>query len=131
MILVLFRFTVDNFVNKMDTNAIFTTEGHFLLLPHRYTDTNGSKSTQTCQNIHQVPFNSGPNIPQELRLMCEVFVGIKNDGVTETIQPIDPVEVMYESILNFLFYSNLPSFFVRLVIIFSIFNLLRRFNLIN
>ncbi|KAJ3322709.1 ER degradation-enhancing alpha-mannosidase-like protein 1 [Boothiomyces sp. JEL0866] len=92
--------TIDNFVNKMDTNGIFTTEGHFLLLPHEYTDKNGSKSTQTCQNIHQVPFNSGPNIPPELRLMCEVFVGINKDGVTETIQPIDPVEVILPTLEN-------------------------------
>ncbi|KAJ3273781.1 ER degradation-enhancing alpha-mannosidase-like protein 1 [Terramyces sp. JEL0728] len=40
-------------------------------------------------------FDTGPNIPPELRLMCEAFVGINKDGVTETIQPIDPVEITY------------------------------------
>ncbi|KAJ3042757.1 alpha mannosidase-like protein, partial [Rhizophlyctis rosea] len=85
-------FDQDNFINKLDSNFVFTTEGHFLPLPRRFLTKpkppSASKSTSppidTCQNFQQQHFPSiwpaetGPLLSKEEVRAIDRLVAFEN-----------------------------------------------------
>lgn len=110
-------------MNTADSNAIFTTEGHYMALPHSLTNKTHSNSIrQTCPRfLPHHPLYSGPPLEPEWIERCQEFVG----GDFESEVPsyvassdLGAIDVMYES-YTFLYLLNIAMLFLLLMSIFN------------
>lgn len=96
---------VENIVNKIDSNAIFTTEGHFLPLPFNYTDLDTAKSIHTCINpsLDKLSNTLLPPMGASWLEKCRDFVGSSSKHHENSLFKIK--EQSHEPLLTELFDS--------------------------
>ena len=118
-------FDIDNVVNSMDSNAVFSTEGHLLPLPFKYTSKKNveliSNNRVCAKPLSFNAFKSDFHWPLDLvwEERCKTFVGIleSNDESNKEhliSKNFYAISVMYD-IFNFL---TRLFFFIRISIYF-------------
>jgi hypothetical protein len=117
--------TIDNIINTIDTNAVFNTEGHLLVLPRKLTNLTGSNSIyQFCQKYIPNPFIGGAATPllPGWTTGCKSFVGSLELDMLE-YSPNPPkitspaIKVMYDTIDDI--FRRIIRLAIRIFVLFT------------
>lgn len=137
-------FDEDNSVNLLDSNAVFTTEGHFLPLPYNYTTKGGKSSSSSSRSCLNPSFLNefAPSLQAPLKLgwtnKVQSFVGEFVNSKVSTLNEDDGIVSKFFSAVSVMYDPvSIPPFFpffVRLTLVRHfidiLFNLLLSLNLL-